>query len=65
MAKCPHVKHIKETHPVDLEKNGSQLDEQTYGQTKRTDFIPPISKRWRFDHVFQKLENKASLNYLA
>ena len=29
----------------------------------RTDFVRPLSQGQRFDHVFQKFENKVFLNY--
>ena len=38
-----------------------QIDEQTNG----TDLIGPFLKRWRFDHVFRKFDNKIFLNYLT
>ena len=38
---------------------------QTDGQMNRTDFLGPLSQRWRLDHVFQNFENKMFLNYLA
>ena len=66
MTKYPHAKNI---HRVDPDKNVSQTDRQTDRQTdgliNRTDFIEPLMQRQRFDHVFQKLENKVYLNYLA
>ena len=56
---------IKNIHWVDPEKNVLQTDKQTDGQMNRTDFIGPFPRRWRFDQVFQKFENKILLNYLA
>ena len=58
------MQNIKKTHGVDHEKK-CVTDEQTDGQANRTDFIEPPSQRWRFDHVFQKFENKISLNYFV
>ena len=47
---------------VDPAKNVSRTDRQTDrqkdGLMNRTDFIGPLWQRWRFDHVFQKFENK-------
>ena len=42
-----------------------QTDGQTDGLVNKTEFIGPLPQRWRFDHVFQKLENKIFLNYLG
>ena len=39
------MQKIKEIHPVDLEKNVSQLDGQTDGWTNSTNFIQPFSQR--------------------
>ena len=33
--------------------------------TNRTDFMGPLPKRWRFDHVFRKFENKIFLRYFG
>ena len=55
MAKYPHAKKIKKIHWV--VKNVSHTD----GQAERmnwTDFTGPLPQKWRFDHVFQKCENK-------
>ena len=41
-----------------------QTDRQTEGLMNRTDFIGPLLQKWRFDHVFQKFENKI-LNHLV
>ena len=68
MTKYPHAKNI---HYVDPDKNVSdrqtarQADGQTDGLINRTDFIGHLRQRQRFDHIFQKLENKVYLNYLA
>ena len=59
------MQKIKKIHRVDPEKNVSQTDGQVDGQTNRTDFIGPLSQRWRSDHAFQKFENKIFLNCLA
>ena len=56
---------MKNIHWVDPDKNASKTDRQTNGQMNRTDYRGPLSQRWRFDHVFQKFENKIFLNYLA
>ena len=60
-----YVRKLRKSR-VDPEKNASrQTDRQTNGQTNSTDFIGPLQQRWRFDHAFQKFENKISWNYLA
>ena len=40
-----------------------RMDRQIDGQMNKTDFTGPLPQRWRFDHDFQKFENKR--NYLA
>ena len=45
---------------VDPEKNLSQTDGQTDGQTNWTDFIGPLTQKWSFNHVFQKFEKNFS-----
>ena len=58
------MQKFKKIHPLDPEKNVSQTDRQTDRQMNRTGFIGPLPLRWRFDHVFQKLENKIFLIWL-
>ena len=41
-----------------------QTDRQKDGLMNRTDLIGPLLQKWRFDHAFQKFENKI-LNYLS
>ena len=56
----------KKKHSADLEKNASQTDGQTDRWRDEQDlYLGPLPQRWRFDHVFQKLENKILFNYLA
>ena len=43
------MQKIKKIHQVDPEKNASQIDGQTDGLMRRTDFIGAFLERWRFD----------------
>ena len=45
------MQKIEKSHRVDTEKNASQTEGQTDGQTKRTDFIGHLPQRWKFDRV--------------
>ena len=50
-------------HRVDPDKNVLETNGQTdRWMDKRTELLP---QRWRFDHVFQKFENKIFINYLV
>ena len=43
------MQKIKKIHQVDPEKNASQIDRQSDGRMRRTDFIGTLLERWKFD----------------
>ena len=68
IAKYPYAKKIKNIHLVDPEKMcHRQTDRQTDRWTKEQNpfYRIPSVKMGRFDHVFQKFENKIFLTFLA
>ena len=68
IAKYPYAKKIKNIHLVDPEKMcHRQTDKQTDRWTNEQNsfYRTPSVKMGKFDHVFQKFENKIFLNYLA
>ena len=43
------MQKIKKIHQVDPEKNASQINGQSDGRMRRTDFIGTLLERWKFD----------------
>ena len=65
MAKYHHAENWENPQRKSWEKCVSDGQRQTGGQTNRTDFLGPLPQKWKFDHVFQKFEDKIYLNYFS